>query len=815
MKALHRASAAALALVLWGGAAKGHPLTPAGSRMPGARFGGRTTGLVRQDGLFPLYIDARQGRVLMEVERLGEEFLYGTGLAGGAGLAEAHLDRAQLGDLAVCRFERADGRLLLHQVQTAHRASVRDPAQQRAVEESFPSSIRAALPIVAEEAGVLLVDATELALRDPQVMAHLHRAQLGEFHLDRERSAVLLERTGSFPRNTEIEALLTFAADRPARAVAQVMPDERTLTLRVHHTFMRLPEPGYTPLPLDPRVGLLPLSFKDFALPASAPLERLLASRWRLARRDPGTQPSPPREPLVFYLDPAIPEPERSAVRAGVLWWNEAFFAAGYRDAIVVRDLPPGASFLDARYSGIAWVHRADRGWSSGEFRQDPRTGEILHAVVRLDSHRRRTVAQLWQTLRPEPDPRSCQAGDAPEAPVPDPDDPQGRALVLARLAYLAAHEVGHTLGLAHHFAASVSGFSSVMDYYAPNIRLVRGQLDVREAYPRGIGSYDKFAIRWAYGTEDAKAREELIRQAAARGILYTLPGDAHWVEYDLGPDPVAFLHTSLSVRRAMLAGFRARPLRPGEPLAEAHLRFPLAYLYHRYALQALAGLIGGQRQVPAYQNGPMPVVSWVPADQQRRALAAFLGALEPAELDVPDHVLAALVPPAEPLHGRHPSESGPAFSALQAARSLAALAIGMLLAPERAARLTLQAFQQGPGALGLQEVLEQLVRSTWGARPDQAPRHATLRRVVQRVVVEALVELLERPEATPEVRAQVYLQLQRLRRDLAQRHAADPLVEAHLRLCERDLGHALDHHGPRPIRPPPSPLPPVRPIGG
>jgi hypothetical protein len=761
----------------------------------------RTQGLQRRDGFLPFYWDAARGQLLLEVSRWGEELLYGAGLAGGAGVLEVSLDRGQLGDLGLVRFERVGPRVLLHQRQTAHRSGVFDAERTRVVEESFPSSVRAALTVVAADGDRVLVDATEFLLHDTVVLPLLRQAQLGEWRQDTARSAFHFDRTGAFPRNTEIEAVLSFTSDNPPPSVAAVLPDGRTLSLRVHHTFLKLPEPGYEPRRIDPRVGFIPQRYRDHTAPWTEPIDRYLATRWRLAKKDPAAAVSEPVEPIVFHLDRGMPEPERTAVRDAALWWNRAFEEAGFRDALVVRDLPEGATFLDARYSGIEWINRAERAWSIGDFQTDPRTGEIIHAVARIDSHRRRTTSRMWRNLR---DPG--RSGD------PDLDE---QSFVLQRLAYLSAHEVGHTIGLMHNWAGTTFGWGSVMDYLGPNVQLRDGRLDLSDAYPKEVGSHDRLAIRWGYTPgAGASTLDGIVREGYARGIVYPLDGDPRWAEYDWGADPVQWLRTTQDVRRVILERFGPAQLEPGEWVHDLQERFNLAYLYHRFGIQAAQHYVGGQYQTNAVAGDGQRPVEWVPAAKEKEALDLLMQALLPENLDVPERVVQALVPAPSgtaPTRERFPSDAGDTFSPLTAARSLAGLIVHPLLDPERSARLALP---RGAGALTLQAVQRRLVSETWGALPDASPRLAALRRVAQRVVLDGLMDLAASERASPEVRAAAVAELERLRRNLKVMRSSEPAADAHLRLAERDLGEFLDEPQARRPRPPRVGAPPGRPIG-
>ena len=530
----------------------------------------------------------------------------------------------------------------------------------------------------------------------------------------------------------------------------------------------------------------------------------------------------------MYYLDRGIPEPERSAIRQGALWWNHAFELAGLKDALVIRDLPEGATFLDARYSGIEWVNRAERGWSVGGSQTDPRTGEILHGVARIDSHRRRTTSRIWRNMKP-PNAFLCEAGDSPDYSFLASEDrgSDEQSLVLARLAYLSAHEVGHTIGLMHNFAATTFGWGSVMDYLAPHIEVSdepagsavpaarRQELDFSDAYPRDIGSYDRLAIQWGYTPEnDPAVLDRIVREGYAKGIFYPTDADPRWAEYDWGADPVRWLATTQRVRKVILERFGAGQLTRGEWVYDLQQRFNFAYLYHRFGIQAAQQFVGGQYQANAVAGDGQTPVAWVPAAKQKEALDLLVAAIAPENLDIPDRILASLAPPpsgTRPSREQFPSEAGETFSLWTASRTLVGLVVGPLLEPERAARLTLP---NSRDALKFDGMTARLVDATWEAPPDDSPRRAALRRIAQRGVLDALMDLAARPEASTEVRSAVYARLERLRTRLRGRHSADAAAEAHLRFSERDLAEFLEKPEVRKGRLPGPAPPPGRPIG-
>lgn len=799
----------------------------------------KTKSARKLDGFLPLYWDEEAGKLLLEVGQLDREILYQVGLATGVGSNPIGLDRGQLGETRVVVFRKVGPKLLLVEPNQRYRALSDDAAERKAVEESFAQSILWGFKVEAAEEGRVLVDATAFFLRDAHGVAdRLRRSKQGSYKLDGDRSALYLDRTRAFPKNTEVEAILTFAGDEPGPLVSRTAPTPQALTVRQHHSFVELPtlDGSFKPRPADPRVGAIPLEFYDYATPINRPIETRWIIRHRLRRRDPEAKVGEADRPIVYYVDPGAPEPIRRALIDGASWWAEAFEAAGFRDGFRVEVLPEGADPMDLRYNMIHWVHRSTRGWSYGNAVVDPRTGEILKGNVTLGSLRVRQDHLIGTGLVPQTVAsagRSCELGMAPGDDHLAALDPaiDVEAMALARIRQLSAHEVGHTLGFAHNFAASTYGRASVMDYPAPLVTIKDGKLDLSDAYASGIGRYDKFAVAYAYTQFDASADERkeldrIVREGIAAGMLFLTDADARPAGaahplanlWDNGDDPVAMLRHQLEVRRIGLERFGLDSIAEGTPLSLLEAKLLPLYLHHRYQLQAAAKTLGGASYTHAVKagDGPVPseVVEVVPAARQREALAALLDCLDPEALTLPDRILS-LIPPRPGLYDdgtveMFPARTSPLFDPLAAATVAADLPVSALLQPERAARLVDFA-SRAADQPGFEEVVAALIQRTWdGKRPGDA-RQAAVFDAIRRLVVTRLIDLAGDPEAATTVRAVATKALTTLAGRLAVGQGPQSAFEVE---TLREINRFLDRPGPTDQRSAPPSTPQGDPIG-
>lgn len=759
-----------------------------------------TAGTTRIDGFMPLYWDQKTGKMWMEVERFNEEFLYQVSLPAGVGSNPIGLDRGQLGTGAVVRFERVGPRLLLVQPNYRYRALSNDMAERQAVADSFARSVIWGFRIEATEGNRVLVDATAFLLRDAHgVTERLRMSRQGSFRFDESRSAFHLPRTKGFPKNTEIETIITLTGDDAGPLLRSVTPAAQSVTVRQHHSLVKLPslDPSGTPKPgdyrprlYDPRVSAMPLTFHDYASPYTEPIEKRWIRRHRLQKKDPGAAISEAVEPIIYYVDNGVPEPIRSALLEGASWWATAFEAAGFRNGFQVRILPADADPMDIRYNMINWVHRSTRGWSYGASVVDPRTGQIIKGNVSLGSLRIRQDMLLGTGMIATSLPASsgsgeieleCLAAAAPEADylvsatIGDPAT-DSAAMSLARIRQLSAHEVGHTLGFSHNFAASSYGRASVMDYPAPLVEIRNGRLDLSNAYATGMGIYDNFSVKYAYAEFPAAADEllelqKIVEDGVSKGLLFIDDGDARDAGtahpqasvWDNGADAIATLGHEMAVRRIGLANFDLKNIATGQPLSDLEAKLLPLYLHHRFQLIAAAKSIGGLQFSYAVKtaSGPSPTVfrQIVPVTRQREALQALLKTISPAELALPRNILD-LIPPIATGYDGGPNEyfgrrTDPAFDLLGAASIAANLTFDALLAPARIERLV--AFHaENPVNLSLREVLRATLTATWGMPLPADSQQRAILLTTRSQFASRLLETASLETLTPLARAEI-----------------------------------------------------------
>lgn len=761
-------------------------------------------GYEAMQGFMDLYWDEETGRLLLVVEDFDAPFLYQTSLARGVGSNDLGLDRGQLGTSRIVRFERSGPRVLLVQQNLDYRASGDNPDEHRAVEESFARSVLWGFDVIGSNGDAPIVDATSFFLRDADgLAARLASAGEGDYRVDESRSAIYLPRTRAFPDNSEIEAVVTFSGKPTGRFLRTVTPDPTLVTVHLHHSFIRLPDDGYESLPYDPRAGVIGLAygrdgFLDYAAEIGRPLRMAWGRRHRLEKKNPSAAMSEAVEPIVYYVDRGAPEPVRSALLEGARWWNEAFEAAGYRDAFRVELLPEDADPMDVRYNVIQWVHRATRGWSYGSSVLDPRTGEILKGHVTLGSQRVRQDYMIAEGLLA---PWESDEGDG------EADGEPMLEMSLARIRQLSAHEVGHTLGIEHNFAASTQDRASVMDYPFPLIRFAEdGSLDLSDAYDTGIGEWDARVILYAYqdfpdGVDAPRERERIVRETAVRWKFVSDAdsrdkGTAHpdgnlW---DNGSDALAELEHLLRVRDYALERFSAQVLREGRPLATLEDVLVPVYLLHRYQLEAAGKLVGGSYFSYALrgdgQAAPVPVE---PA-RQRAAIAALADTLSPEVLRLPEG-LAAAIPPRPPGYSRSRESftgaTGVAFDPLAPAESAVSLTLDVLLEPTRAARLG-RARTAEPSQPGFEEVVDAVLRASWYAERPEGVAGA-IRRAVDAQVLDRLMRLAVDSAVAADVRALALDAVYELDAWLERRRESDRSWRAHYREARLRIARMLD----------------------
>lgn len=752
---------------------------------PAAKTSDPLAGLDHREGFIDLYVDKNKNRVLAKLPDAGEDgvslrLIHTARLTAGLGSNPVGLDRGWGDGGKIIVFRQMGNKVIIEAENMLYRANPNNPLEERAVRESFARSFLASADVVKGSDG-LLVDLTDFLTSDVlNLVQYLKDREQGSFSLAKDRTLVDTNNVFAFPDNVEMDVFFTLSSAKAGNEVATTAANGRDATLIQHHSFVRLPESGYTPLTSDQRAGAIERVHYDYSAPLSGKIEKRLARRYRLQKNDAGETINP----IVFYIDSGAPEPIRQALIDGAEWWTDAFAAAGYPDGYRVEVLPEDAHPLDIRYNVVQWVHRQTRGWSYGGGVSDPRTGEMLKGHVNLGSLRVRQDRMIFEGL----------VGTSKTNTGAD-DDPV--ELALDRIRQLSAHEVGHALGFAHNFAASTYNKGSVMDYPAPDVRVTNGQMDFSNTYGVGVGEWDKFAAIWLYGDLSDEEREAVVQSALERGLAYVADSDARSAGtahplgniWDNGADPVKALQETMKVRKLALDSFGADRIQPGQAMSDLNKVIVPIYLYHRYQTAAAAKYIGGMSFNYGLKGDGQGAAEIVSPANQRRALGAVLSTLDPKALDIKDETLALLTPSlvsysiADSDRELFRRTAYPAFDVTAAADTAADLTFDVLLNPRRAARL-IEFKRRDRRNLGLMDVL-QTTRAYVMKRPGD-DRTGEIAKGVQARFVFALMDLAGNSNATPGVKARTDKVLRDIRRDLSAKGSGHglwliSLIDAHL----------------------------------
>ncbi|WP_222984024.1 zinc-dependent metalloprotease [Flagellimonas meishanensis] len=671
------------------------------------------------NGYFNFYYDDKTDKIYLEVNNLEQEFLYVYSLSSGIGSNDIGLDRGQLGNEQVVHFKKAGNKLLLVQPNMKYRAITENDLERKSVEQAFAKSVLHGFKIEESSKGSYLIDITDFLMRDAHgVSDRLKDTKQGTYALDASKSALAFERTKAFPKNVEFDVTLTFKGNPTGDWIRSVTPNPDLVTVAQHHSLIELPDNNYQKREFDPRCGSYPFSYYDYATPVQEPILKQFITRHRLEKKNPNATVSEAVEPIVYYLDNGTPEPVRSALLEGGKWWNQAFESIGYKDAFQLKILPDDADPLDVRYNVIQWVHRSTRGWSYGSSITDPRTGEIIKGHVSLGSLRIRQDFMIAQALM--------------NKPFADRDDNHGPMLemALARIRQLSAHEIGHTLGFAHNFAASTNGRASVMDYPHPQLTLNGDQIDFANAYDTGIGEWDKVTVAYSYmdmpdGADEKEVLKAILKKAQDDGLRYISDqdarprGGAHALGHlwDNGRNASEELNRVMEIRKVAIDNFSMDNIRSGEANSVLEDVFVPLYFFHRYQAEATAKLIGGLDYNYAVKGDGQRVVEPISVSSQEKALGTLLQTLQADKIAIPKEKLNLFPPRAIGYQGTRESfkgRTGVSFDALSAAETAADMTLGLLLHPERASRL-IQQKSVDKNQLGLEQVLEQAIKESFG----------------------------------------------------------------------------------------------------
>jgi hypothetical protein len=758
----------------------------------------KTQKMEKMPGYINMYWDEAEGKVFLEISKLDDELLYVNSLTGGLGSNDIGLDRGQLGSKGrVVYFHKVGKKILLIESNYGFRASTKDPMEKRAVQDAFAQSAIWGFKVIAEQRSKYLIDATDFILRDSHgVVDRLRSRKMGNFKIDKSRSVLYKNGTMNFRNNTELESMVTFTGSGAGQYVRQVSPNPKALTLRMHHSFIKLPDDNYQPRKHDPRSGYFPMSYQDYAVPLDDSIHKYFITRHRLKKKNPNAVKSDVVKPIVYYIDPGVPEPVKTAMIESGMWWNQAFEAIGYENAFQVKILPKGAHPMDVRYNMIHWVHRATRGWSYGGAVIDPRTGEIIKGNVSLGSLRLRQDYLIATGL---------MAPYKNENTVPS----AMRELALARIRQLVAHEIGHTIGIQHNFLASTFGRASVMDYPHPTLNLnSNNELEWENAYDVGIGEWDKLAVEFGYqhfpeGTDEKQALDKILQKGIKSGITFITDSDARPIGsahpgshlWDNGSDPIDELENLINIRDVSLQRFGENNIRYGQPYSDLGDVLVPIYFLHRYQIEAAGKIVGGLNYTYALRGDGQMISQMLEPEEQLRSLKTLIKTLQPDFLTLDERILN-LIPPRAAGRGRtresFRSKTGLTFDGVSLAETAVDMSCKMLFNHERAARLV-EYNARDDKQPGLDKVLSLILENTLLSKAPKGLK-GEVKRASDFVILDHLLNLAVNPDAATSVQSITMLQVKTLSSSLLRSNPKDPRERGHKDMLSERIESFFDN---------------------
>ena len=757
----------------------------------------KTKGMKKLPGFFNIYWAESSGKLWLELEDFEKEFLYVNSLTAGVGSNDIGLDRGQLGNQRIVFFKRIGPKVLIIQPNYSYRANTNDKKEKKAVADGFAQSALWGLKVEAEQSGKVLVDATEFFLQDSHgIVDRLKSRKMGSYKVEKSRSAINLPGTMSFKKNTNVETILTYVGTSPGSYVRQVTPTPKAITVRLHHAFVELPNQDYSPRKHDPRAGFYPISFQDYSMGLDESIYIKYIERHRLKKKNPNLKKSKPVTPIVYYVDPGVPEPIRSAMIESGKWWNDAFEAIGYDSAFQIKVLPDGAHPMDVRYNMIHWVHRATRGWSYGGAVVDPRTGEIIKGNVSLGSLRLRQDYLIATGLM---------------APYTDQNIVPSamRELALARIRQLVAHEIGHTIGIQHNFLASTFDRASVMDYPHPTLSLSsNNELEWKNAYDVGIGEWDMLAVEYGYqdfpkGTNEELALEEIIQRGIQSGMTFITdsdsrpagsahPGSHLW---DNGKDPVVELENLINIRKVSLDKFGENNIRFGQPYSDLGDVLVPIYFLHRYQIEAAAKIVGGLDYTYALRGDGQMISQMLKPSEQLKSLKSLIKTLKPEFLTLDERILN-LIPPRAAGRGKtresFQSKTGLTFDGISLAETAVDMTCKMLFNHERAARLV-EYNARNQNQPSLENVLSIIIENTLFYNAPNGLQ-GEVKRASDFVVLDHLMSLASNPNASTAVQSITMLQIKSLSTRLMRLNSKGLREKGHNDMLMKRIENFLDN---------------------